>query len=358
MLSFPTSDAYDSSKCFFTYGTMSHPDPKQLPTKGKPWSTLLSQDFIHKVDLIVPQDAFEKLRMKLAQDAYSPGYSRVIMKLGDILDGEFFTQYVKVGNVAMLSEGRIGQDNVFSLKDGILSMYLEKEAYEKAGLAGQPHGAKGKRGLKPRWIVQFDLRSQASFPGKKGFDRLLYACKHVFDQPVTWLFQCLSPTPDPDPLAKHFPTKYTSSPAIFEDIHASLPRLMPPQTPGGEEGRMELEEFSTGIYEWISLLRLNSPRVEVADTIDPYLSRYAIPGDPESVEKATVCKVSWQGFMATTWSRKTLADIVLTLSSRSWFTLSVTASGKGSGGKSTECTFLRPPNSPGEFFLWDIHGHE
>lgn len=24
--------------------------------------------------------------------------------------------------------------------------------------------------------------------GKKGFDRLLYACKNVLNQPVTWLF--------------------------------------------------------------------------------------------------------------------------------------------------------------------------
>lgn len=88
-------------------------------------------------------------------------------------------------------------------------MFLEKESYERAGLTGQPHGVKGKRGLKPRWsmlknlkksytayaasadkiiVVQYDLRAPASFPGKKGYDRLLYACKNVFNQPITWLF--------------------------------------------------------------------------------------------------------------------------------------------------------------------------
>jgi ribonuclease P/MRP protein subunit RPP40 len=93
---------------------------------------------------------------------------------------------------------------------GTLTMYLEKDTYERAGLVGQPHGTKGKRGLKPRWgklqlyivdkelyliyhpVVQYDLRSPANFPGKKGFDRLIYACKNVLNQPVTWLFQCLS----------------------------------------------------------------------------------------------------------------------------------------------------------------------
>lgn len=71
-----------------------------------------------QVDVVLPQESFEKIRMRLAQDSFSPTYQRVIMKLGDILDGDFFTQYVKVGDVMMLSEGKIGQDNVFSLKDG------------------------------------------------------------------------------------------------------------------------------------------------------------------------------------------------------------------------------------------------
>ena len=51
----------------------------------------------------------------------------------------------------MLSEGRRGIDNVFALREGKLTMYLDKEAYERAGLVGRPHGVKGKRGLKPRW---------------------------------------------------------------------------------------------------------------------------------------------------------------------------------------------------------------
>jgi ribonuclease P/MRP protein subunit RPP40 len=56
--------------------------------------------------------------MKLAQEAFSPVHYRVIMKLGDILEGEFFMQYIKVGDVLMLSEGKMGHDNVFSIKDG------------------------------------------------------------------------------------------------------------------------------------------------------------------------------------------------------------------------------------------------
>lgn len=67
-------------------------------------------------------------------------------------------------------------------------MYLDKATYERAGLVGKPYGAKGNRGLKPRWVVEFDLRSPIMFRGKKGFDRLVYACKKVLNEPVTWLF--------------------------------------------------------------------------------------------------------------------------------------------------------------------------
>jgi ribonuclease P/MRP protein subunit RPP40 len=51
----------------------------------------------------------------------------------------------------MLSGGRRGIDNVLTLRGGTLTMFLDKEAYERAGLVGKPDGVKGKRGGKPRW---------------------------------------------------------------------------------------------------------------------------------------------------------------------------------------------------------------
>ena len=51
----------------------------------------------------------------------------------------------------MLSKGRRGVDNVYALQHGLLTLYLDKETYERAGLVGKPHGVKGKRNLKPRW---------------------------------------------------------------------------------------------------------------------------------------------------------------------------------------------------------------
>jgi len=43
---------------------------------------------------------------------------------------------------------------------GTLTMYLDRESYERAGLVGKPHGVKGKRGSKPRWSESFSQPSQ------------------------------------------------------------------------------------------------------------------------------------------------------------------------------------------------------
>lgn len=43
---------YQSPKCLVTYGSMGHVDTNQAPRKGKPWSSVMSLDFVHKVRMI------------------------------------------------------------------------------------------------------------------------------------------------------------------------------------------------------------------------------------------------------------------------------------------------------------------
>lgn len=49
MLSFNPPPVYQTSKCFVTHGVMGHLDPNQIPFMSKPWTTLRSQDFVHRV---------------------------------------------------------------------------------------------------------------------------------------------------------------------------------------------------------------------------------------------------------------------------------------------------------------------
>ncbi|KAK3953427.1 ribonuclease P 40kDa subunit-domain-containing protein [Pseudoneurospora amorphoporcata] len=355
MLSFPTPSVYQASKCFVTYGVMGHLDPNQPPTKSKPWSTVAGQDFINRAELIIPQEAFDVVQ-KILNEKAAPEFKRVVMSLHDIFSGDFYAEYIKKGDIMMLSEGRKGVDNVFTLRNGILTLFLDKEAYERAGLVGKPDGVKGKRGLKPRWVVEVDLTGPSMVPGKKGFDRLIYASKNALGTPVTWLFCNLSSTvPDPDPFPPHYPTNCTAEPSVLQNIDAVLPTLTPPVDAMGPEGRDELEYFSTDLYEWLSLVRLQSPRVLVGDQIDPYLCRYQVPGDGQ---QSKICKVTWQGFLAPSWCRQTLLNLVAGLPSKTWFSFSTTTFSKGMAGDNSEVALFRPQGASGEYVMWEIKSHE
>ncbi|KAK3379235.1 ribonuclease P 40kDa subunit-domain-containing protein [Lasiosphaeria ovina] len=357
MLSLPTPSLYQASKCFVTHGVMSHLDPNQPPSKSKPWSTLTSQDFVNRADLIVPQEAYDAIHAKLVEGRRAPEFKRVVMSLHDILTSEFFVEYIKKGDILMLSEGRRDIDNVFSLESGILALFLDKEAYERAGLVGKPHGVKGRRGLKPRWIVQLDLTNPSMSRGHKGFDRLVYASKNALNASTVWLFcNMASTTPDPDPLSQHFPSGYTCNPRVMRDVSVIIPPLNP-QLDSTILGPIEdFESFATEIYEWLSLVRLQSPRIQLGDQIDPYLCRYQIPGPSEQGSK--ICKISWQGFISPSWAREILVDVISALPSKTWFSFSTTTFSKGMAGDNSECTILRPPGSPGEYIMWEVKAHE
>lgn len=132
-----------------------------------------------------------------------------------------------------------------------------------------------------------------------------------------------------------------------------------------ESGRgsvIEAEEDVFELYEWISLARLGSPRVQANDNIDPYLSRYQVPGTTEGETiPGDVCTISWRGFFSSSWVCHTLLDAMLAFpSSKSWFAMSASGipGSKNFANEGVECTVFRPEKAPGEFLLWAIHGHE
>ncbi|CAK7201772.1 hypothetical protein SEUCBS139899_004487 [Sporothrix eucalyptigena] len=397
----PEPSVLQAAKCFFSHGIMGHIDPAQPPAIDsipstllsssvpasasgntakrlkKPWSCIQALNFVSQVDLVLPRTCADEVQKKLAERpsmtrTRPQRYARVVMTLGQVLQGTFFTEYVKAGSVLMLSEGRLGQDNVFSLKDGRLTLYLERDSYERAGLVGKTHGAKGGRGLRPRWIVELDLNEKAMWPGKSGFDRLLYACQNVFSTPVTWLFCSMFDTPNPDPLAAFSPTWVTVEPSVTQHAQIVLPPLGRPASllvgDGAGSDRLETEEAVVELYEWLSLVRLGSPRVEAADSIDPYLSRYQVPlpesDDASELPVGDICTLRWRGFFSPTWTCQTLLDVLISMPSTSsanaWFSMSVSgfATSKGLTGESAEVTFFRPSDAPREYLLWEVHSHE
>jgi ribonuclease P/MRP protein subunit RPP40 len=50
-----------------------------------------------QVDLILSAELHDAVSEQLAKAKEPPRYSRVVMSLGDILQGDFFTEYIKKG---------------------------------------------------------------------------------------------------------------------------------------------------------------------------------------------------------------------------------------------------------------------
>lgn len=161
--------------------------------------------------------------------------------------------------------------------------------------------------------------------------------------------------PSPDPLDELHPTRLKASPEVSDELNVTLPPLTPPsdlifETPN-------LPDSVSEIYEWLSLIRLQSPRVASTDIIDPYLSRYQPPGESDEHTTAKLCAITWEGFLPHNFARQMLVEVILKLPSREWFSLAVSSFSKNFPGDAAECTILRPPKLPGEYLLWDVRSH-
>jgi ribonucleases P/MRP protein subunit RPP40 len=218
-------------------------------------------------------------------------------------------------------------------------------------------------------VVKYQLRDSAMLHGKKGFDRLLYACKNVLNKPLIWQFCNLQssctcsgsslgqlpelmqlPAHNPDLLSEQHATDFTTNPRL-SSLLTAVPDLKPPTEVIAKGDVASFEELATDIYEWISLVRLDSPRIQAGDNIDSHVSRYQVPGGSAP---SNVCRISWGGFLAPNWAREVLVEALLSLPSKVWFSLSATSQPAGLVADSTDFTFVRPPNSPGEYLLWEV----
>ena len=161
--------------------------------------------------------------------------------------------------------------------------------------------------------------------------------------------------PDPDPLEAHDPVKFTSLPGTIQNIETAKVHMRVPSATLADRNRPDLEDAAIELYEWLSLIRLESPRIAPDNDIDPYLSRYSSPGDTES--KMRVCKISWQGFISADWLRD-LAILAFGTcsSSSSWFSLDSTSFSKNINSSSSELLLLKPSSSAGEYLTLQMTG--
>lgn len=241
-------------------------DAAQPPTKKSPWHQIKELPFVHTFTMLMPDEMYQMVWTKLDAEVKTIKYAKVIMKLHEVLEGEFFTQFIKKGDIVMLSEGCAGVDNIFSLRDGVLRLDLDKESYERAGLQGRPIRSGGRKHIKARYLIEVDLRQPSMLHGKKGFERIVWAAKNVLNQSVVWLFTDVSKLKTApasvSPLDKHRPTciELIPSTQILKDVvvHNALHSLTGNKT---DIQAHEDEEEYHELMEWIDMVVLGSEEV-------------------------------------------------------------------------------------------------
>lgn len=76
----------------------------------------------------------------------------------------------------------------------------------------------------------------------------------------------------------------------------------------------DFQDWSLETYEWLSLVGIESPRVLVGDSVDPFLSRYQLSsprGDsPENLKALNMVSTTWTGFLPAQWIRSLLTSLV------------------------------------------------
>jgi len=111
-----TSHNGPKPKCYFTHAVLSNFIDYDLPpTKKRPFTTIAAQTTSHtvrlhtlrlaerslthsQVDILLPKSSLPKLLEGLGEVEGTLQYARVHMKLSDIIEGDFFSHYVKAGN--------------------------------------------------------------------------------------------------------------------------------------------------------------------------------------------------------------------------------------------------------------------
>lgn len=99
---FVGSDATDS-KMRVTPGSLPpYVNAAQPPTKRSPWRQIKELPFVHTLTLLMPDEMYHMVWSKLDAEIKTMKYAKVIMKLQEVLEGDFFTEYIKKGMPALL----------------------------------------------------------------------------------------------------------------------------------------------------------------------------------------------------------------------------------------------------------------
>jgi ribonuclease P/MRP protein subunit RPP40 len=110
---FAGSDAANSRMRVIQGSLPPYIDAAQPPTKKSPWRQIKELPFVHTFTMLMPDEMYQMIWNKLDAEVKTMKYAKVIMKLQEVLDGDFFTEYIKKGMPALLSERSTCSSDLF-----------------------------------------------------------------------------------------------------------------------------------------------------------------------------------------------------------------------------------------------------
>jgi ribonuclease P/MRP protein subunit RPP40 len=178
--------------------------------------------------------------------------------------------------------------------------------------------------------IEIDLRQPSMLHGKKGFERIVWACRNVLNASVTWLLACDAVSQNSLDKGMMNYCGHVKAARSLESVATALqkyqPRLLdcdfeeiahpvvevPPMSMDEVRSLSSpaaLEDYCNDVSEWLGLVSLQSPRISVDDVIDPYLSRYAVPqSDSLQLQPTALVSLCWKGVMTSRWINQLLTS--------------------------------------------------
>lgn len=240
----------------------------------------------------------------------------------------------------------------FNVNNGIVTMQTDKPTFERSGLPGKTKIVNGQHIS----IVSLEMNKLKQYwngePHRQR-EKLVRACHSISTEELTWLLcdntgSSLALDLKNDLNAK----ECTAEQDFYQGTTSSPSALSASPSSWSEASRKDKEEIGLYLYEWLSLFRLESPRVQSGDKVDTYLSRYQVTSCEH--EQVDICKISWSGLIGTNWFQDLIRDVLAVRPAEGWISISASSFCDVGSRPGSELMILRSPTKEGQYLMWRL----
>ncbi|KAJ3119150.1 hypothetical protein HK098_005743 [Nowakowskiella sp. JEL0407] len=275
---------------------------------------LSSVNYVHSAQIFVPKP--KNASQSLFSELFKPQnqfYYKFTAPVLLFTDPNFVTA-MRSGKFTAIATSNQKRD-LICVENGILKMEFGKDSFETVGLNGKSIG--------DVFCVEIDISSPEFKPKQKTYDRLRWVCENTFTESFDWIAN-LTSISNGESMEMKFPERTVSkiekkpiiqNESILESIwfpdSEVISRIV--LSIEGEEPKKKRKEVSVEVVEdieqfveWVGLCCIDSPRIKVNDSIDPYLAVYE---PPKPCEKVDLISLTFRGLISNSFLENVIEKI-------------------------------------------------